>query len=148
MDVNPPVPGDAPAPDHDPLLAQAAIGRQAWARGDIAGAEAAFLAAWSHVLQPPVLHPYAQSLASGLVAFYLDTHQLDKAEQWIDRMVEVYGAQPERCEADFLRARVAFERGDFPSALHAFQALLSRYGRRPFDGEDPKYLRFVQRGHC
>lgn len=137
-------PAPIPLPDAalQALQTHASQGRAAWAAGDLPQAEAEFLAAWALIPEPKPAHDYAQSMASGLVAFFMQTRQFDKAALWLDRMREAYGPGPDASEADFIGAALAYETGDLDTAFQGFQALYKRFKRRPFQDEDPKYLKF------
>lgn len=137
-----PAPQPLPAPAAEALLAHAGRGRTAWQAGDLAGAETEFLAAWSQIPEPQAAYDQAQSMASGLVAFFMQTRQFDKAAVWLQRMREVYGPSPDASEADFIAAALAYETGQLDAAFDGFHALYKRFKRRPFQDEDPKYLKF------
>jgi hypothetical protein len=129
---------------HSAMSQAAAQGREAWKRGDIGAAERRFLEAWSALPEPKSEQDYAQSLARGLVNFYRDTGQFEKARQWLGTMRELYLPGPNP-SLDFLAGTVAFESGDLDSALRLFRQVYLEFGERPFAGSDPKYLDFYRR---
>jgi hypothetical protein len=119
-------------------------GREAWRRGDIPAAERHFVEAWNTLPEPKSEQDYAQSLAWGLVEFYRDTKQCEKATQWLRALRELYGPHSDS-SLDFLAGTVAFECEDLDTAFRLFRQLYLEFGKRPFEGSDPKYLDFYER---
>lgn len=121
-------------------------GREAWQRGDLSAAERRFLQAWSLLPEPRTGHGLAQSMATALVKFYRDSGRYDQAERWLHVARQAYGSDPASdAHLGFLRGTVCFESGDFDAALEAFGTLYATYGKRPFQGEDGKYLDWLRR---
>jgi tetratricopeptide (TPR) repeat protein len=136
-------PKDLPPENKAAMSASAAKGRLAWKEGDLAAAEASFLDAWQAIPEPRAEYDYAQSLARGLVDFYRDTKQYEKASSWLPTVREVYGGGYNP-SVEFLAARVAFEAGDTDEAFRIFDELYKQYKARPFEGYDSKYLKFYK----
>jgi tetratricopeptide (TPR) repeat protein len=133
------------APDIVSSMAEkGALGRQAWQRGAIAEAEKYFLEIWELLPDPKTEYDRAQSLSRGLVTFYRDTKQFEKANRWLGVMQEAYGPGPDE-SVEFLAATVHFEAGDLDRAFRIFDAQFKQYKQRPFQGEDKKYLEFYKR---
>ncbi|MEF7614135.1 hypothetical protein V4F39_09470 [Aquincola sp. MAHUQ-54] len=116
--------------------------RTAWKAGDIAAAEADYLAAWALLPEPKLAYDRAQSMTGGLVKFFRDTHQPAKARPWLERMREAYGPADGTGHVEFMAATVDHEAGDLDAAYRGFHAQYQRFKKRPFEGEDPKYLAF------
>jgi hypothetical protein len=125
------------------LTKLAAEGRQAWQNGAISEAEKKFLAAWDSLPEPKTDQDYAQSLSRGLVTFYGDTKQYEKAKQWLQTVRKAYGGGSNP-SVDFLAGTVAFDSGDLDGAFHLFHRLYSEFRERPFEGKDHKYLDFYR----
>lgn len=118
-------------------------GREAWKAGDISGAEAHFLQTWNALPEPKLQQDYAQSLSRGITTFYRDTRQFEKARKWIGIVREAYGPELDP-SVEFLAGTVAFESGDLTEAFRLFEPLYLKYGKRPFEERDPKYLDFTR----
>ena len=126
------------------LKQHAAKGREAMKSGDRAAAEAAFLAAWACLPEPRTEYDHAQSLSRGLVAFYRDGGNVDRARHWYGVMRQAFGPQADP-SSDFIGATVDFAAGDLDQAFRAFDALYKRFKARPFEGHDKKYLDFYKK---
>jgi hypothetical protein len=120
------------------------LGREAWKRGNLDAAEKHFLDAWNALPEPKFDQDYAQSLSWGLATFFRDTHQYEKARQWIPTVREAYGPEPDPSVA-FLAGTVAFDSGDLNEAFRLFYPLYVQYKARPFEDCDPKYLDFTRK---
>lgn len=118
-------------------------GRSAWKYRDIEKAESKFLLAWSIIPEPKIDYDYAQSLSRGLVIFYRETRNYEKAKLWISIMADLHGSTSDP-SVQFLTATVHFDAGEFDQAYELFQQLHANFGKRPFDGEDRKYLEFFK----
>jgi tetratricopeptide (TPR) repeat protein len=118
-------------------------GREAWQRGELAEAESHFLAAWDVIPEPKVEHDYTQSLSRGLVTFYKDTGQFDKATKWLEVARRAYGPEPD-LSVEFLAATVFYDAGDLDAAFAIFDHQYKKFGKRPFEGSDKKYLDFYK----
>jgi hypothetical protein len=132
-----------PQPIEGAITAAAGRGREAWLAGDLAAAERQFLAAWDLVPEPKTEYDYGQILSRGLVIFFRDTRQFDKAKEWLSVMREAYGPEP-NASVEFLAATVDYAAGDLDAAYTRFDALHQQFGRRPFQGEKPDYLKFYK----
>jgi hypothetical protein len=120
------------------------LGREAWQRGALADAEREFLTAWDCLPEPRLDHDYAQSMSRGLVVFYRDTAQVGKAKWWLEVMRGTYGAEPND-SVEFLAGTVHHEAGEFEQAFALFDGVFRRFGQRPFEGKDKKYLAFYKK---
>ncbi|HCK5608136.1 hypothetical protein [Pseudomonas aeruginosa] len=118
-------------------------GRTHWHSGNVALAEEKFLLAWSTIPEPKREYDYAQSLSRGLVTFYRDVKNHEKAKAWIPVMEEMYGSKSDP-SVQFLAATVHFEAEELELAYALFKGLYDSFGKRPFEGEDEKYLEFVK----
>jgi hypothetical protein len=98
------------------ISAQGKAGREAWQRGDTQNAEDRFLDAWRQLPEPKVEYDYAQSLSRGLVTFYRDTKQFEKAEEWLTVMRGAYGPGP-NIDVEFLAATVYYDAGMLDDVL-------------------------------
>jgi tetratricopeptide (TPR) repeat protein len=116
-------------------------GRDALQSGDTIKAEEYFLAAWNSLPEPKTEHDYSQSLSRGLVSFYQDTRQFEKAFEWLNTMKSAYNNEPNP-SIDFIEATVNYDAGKLNEAFTAFDSLHKKYKARPFQGSDPKYLKF------
>jgi hypothetical protein len=131
----------------EPLLAKIVkeqeVGREAWEAGDLSSAEEHFMNAWNALPEPKLNFDYAQIMSSGNTVFYRDTRQFDKAWQWIGIMRKAYGPEPNPYP-EFLAGTVAYESGNLDEAFRLFRPLYEKYGGRPFQERDPKYLDLVR----
>ena len=126
------------------ISAQGKAGREAWQRADIQKAEDRFLDAWRLVPEPKTEYDYyAQSLSRGLVTFYRNTKQFEKAKEWLTVMRHAYGPGP-NIDVEFLAATVYYDAGMLDDALAIFDAAYKKFRQRPFQGDDRKYLRFYR----
>jgi len=125
------------------LLAYAEEGRRSWRAGDLAAAEASFLAAWRCIPEPQIDHDYAQSMARGLVEFFRETHQIERAREWLGVLRASY-KDPNNPSVTFLDATVEFAAGNENIAFRSFEELHRAYGVRCFRGENPAYLKFFR----
>ena len=126
------------------MSAAAASGREAWKRGAIEEAEKHFLDAWSALPDPKLEQDYGQSLSRGLTVFYRDTKQCEKAKQWLQTTREAYGPGPDD-SIEFLAGTVHLDCGELDEAYRLFQPLFVKFGSRPFEGSDGKYLAFYRK---
>lgn len=120
-------------------------GREHWKNGCLQAAEACFLAAWDVIPQPQYSHDHAQSLSRGMVEFFKSTGQYEKAKHWLGIMRRAYETTPCAASADyvdFIAATVYLDAGDTGSAYEIFNRQYNAHGKRPFMGEDRKYLAF------
>jgi tetratricopeptide (TPR) repeat protein len=124
------------------IRAQSAAGREAWQQGDIQKAEDKFLDAWRLLPEPKTEYDYAQSLSRGLVTFYRETKQFEKARDWLVVMRDAYG--PPNDSVEFLAATVYYDAGILDDAFAIFDTLYKKFKQRPFQGEDRKYLQFYK----
>jgi tetratricopeptide (TPR) repeat protein len=119
-------------------------GRDAWKNGDVLAAETHFLNAWAAIPEPKNTYDYAQSLASGLVVFYRDTKQNEKAKKWLEIMRQTYSS-PTDDYVEFTAATIHFEMGELDLAFVIFDKQFKKFKNRPFEGEDKKYLEFYKK---
>ena len=125
------------------IYAQGAAGREAWQRGDIQKAEDKFLDVWRLLPEPKIEYDYAQSLSRGLVTFYRDTKQFEKAIEWLTVMRDAYGPGP-NISVEFLAATVYHDAGMLDDAFAIFDTAYKEFKERPFQGKDGKYLQFYK----
>ncbi len=118
--------------------------RQAWLKGNLGDAERLIMEAWKVLPLPPTDYDYAQILSRGIVTFFRDTKQFDKAIEWLDIIREAYSGGSND-SVNFLAGTVYFEAGDFDKAFSVFDALFKKFKQRPFQGEKPEYLAFYQK---
>ena len=115
-------------------------GRTAWETGNISLAEQKFLAIWDIIPEPKFEHDYAQSISRGLVSFYRDTGQLDKALEWIEIYRNAYGAWNPSVEFDVATVYFAFD--NYDKAFKIFDEIYKKYGNMFFSANDKKYSEF------
>src|SRR3954471_634151 len=112
---------------------------QLWLEGKIIEAESEMQKCW-HVLPSPATdYVYAQNLSRGIVTFYRDTAQFDKALRWLEVMRIAYGSD-EDPGVEFMAATVHLKSGDHDDAFRIFDSLYAEFGAQPFEGKDPAYL--------
>ncbi|HYR88479.1 MAG TPA: hypothetical protein VE422_30650 [Terriglobia bacterium] len=121
-----------------------ATGRQAWQRGDLKEAEEEFLHAWNSLPEPRTGYDHGQSLSRGLVTFYRDTRQFEKAKGWLDVTREAYESTSDP-SVEFLAGTVHYEAGELDEAFRIFDGLYQQFGQRPFQGVKRDYLDFYKR---
>src|SRR3546814_19384882 len=90
---------------------------------------------------PKLAYDHAQSMTAGLVTFYRDIGQVQKAKDWLPLARQAYGPEPDSYIA-FLAATVHFEAGELDQAFALFDELFTASQSRPFHGEKPAYLAF------
>ena len=123
-----------------------ARGREAWNKGEFGKAEEEFLAAWKEVPDPKEEFDYGQILSRGLVVFFRDTKQFEKAYQWLDVVRRAYQTDGISDPGTaFLVGTVHFESGRLDEAFLLFDKLYKEFKGRPFQGEDKKYLDFYKK---
>jgi tetratricopeptide (TPR) repeat protein len=135
---------DLPEEALEILKQNSKAGREAWKSGDFALAEKHFVRAWVAIPEPKHDYDYAQSLTSGLVVFYRDTKQNDKAKKWLEEMRRSYGST-QNDYVDFMAATIHFEIGELDLAFVIFDNQFKKFKNRPFEGEDKKYLEFYKK---
>lgn len=123
----------------DDLLRQAGEAERA---GDLRRSEDAFLQAWAALPEPKLgWNFYSNIIPRDNLLFYRDTRQFEKAEKWLAITRESYG--PGRNEViEFLAATLWYAMGDFDRAYEEFARQYQAGKKRPFQGEDKKYLDF------
>lgn len=120
-------------------------GRDAVARGDLAGAERAFLSAWNALPEPKARWDRTPSMTRALVLFYRDSRQFPKADQWLGLAREFYDdSSAGVTTVDLLEATVRYTEGRLDEAFVLFDKLYQAYKERPFQGERPEYLKFYK----
>ncbi|WBM31149.1 MULTISPECIES: hypothetical protein [Pseudomonas] len=117
-------------------------GRKAWIDGHTNEAERFFLGCWEAIPEPKLEYDYAQILSRGLVKFFRDTHQVEKARNWVNVMEKAYGTTKD-VDIEFLTATVHYVANDLEKAYEIFYSQYHKYGKRPFEGEDRQYLDFT-----
>ncbi|HEN8799746.1 TPA: hypothetical protein U8251_002323 [Pseudomonas putida] len=117
-------------------------GREAWSGGNIEEAEKIFLECWATIPEPKFDYDYSQILSGGLVKFFRDTRQIEKAKHWIGIMRNAYDSNTD-LEVEFLAATVYYEANELNKARKIFESQYKKYGKRPFEGKDRKYLQFT-----
>lgn len=122
--------------------AYAAAGRDAWReRGDIDGAEHDFLRAWNVIPDPKTEWDWSGSFVGGLLTFFIETGQAQKALAWLPEYEKHYG---DTADLHVWQGIVRFELGQHHAAFEAFQRVHDAYGYRAFRDEDPKYWQFYR----
>ncbi|AZE66424.1 hypothetical protein SAMN05216475_2969 [Pseudomonas synxantha] len=116
-------------------------GREYWKKNQLSEAESCFLRAWGIMQSPKSTLDYSQSIARGLVAFFKETKQYEKAIHWLAVMHDLYAPQPSDY-VEFIEATVYFDSGKTSIAYEIFDKQYKKYGKRPFTDEDKKYLNF------
>lgn len=123
-----------------------ARGREAWKQGQLDKAEEEFLAAWKEVPEPKEEFDYGQILSTGLVGFFRDTKQFEKAYHWLEVVRRAYRADETSDPGiGFLVGTVHFESGRLDDAFSVFDKLFKEFKGRPFQGADKKYLDFYKK---
>lgn len=118
----------------------AKLGREAWAHKDVAMAEAKFLEAWDVIPEPKERYRLGQSMCGGMIEFYRQTRQYDKARAWLELLAPMY--EPGNVYTEQLRGVVAFDAGDSAEAYMHFDRVYAQGKTRGFESVDPKYLNF------
>jgi hypothetical protein len=135
---------DPPKEVVEKIYAEGAAGRAAREAGDLGTAEAHFLNAWEALPEPKYDYDYAQSLSRGLVEFFRDTDQVEKAREWMQHTKQAYAPFSKACVTSltFLEATVDFQGGALEECFSKFDTLYQEFGKRPFQGADDKYWKF------
>ena len=79
-----------------------------------------------------------------LMTFYRDWGDFGQAAAWLRMARESYGPGP-NVSVEFVAATIAYESGAFDDAFTEFNRQYEHFGRRAFEGEDPKYLAFTMK---
>jgi hypothetical protein len=129
----------------DRIDQKSAAAGEAWQAGDLAQAETLLLKAWDEVGAETDGTDLHQQLSGNIVLFFQKTEQFDKAYAWLETMRGYYdeGGKPNP-HTDLIRATLDYDSGDHDRAFDGFAALYKKFGKRPFAGEDPKYLGFYE----
>jgi tetratricopeptide (TPR) repeat protein len=100
------------------------------------------LQAWDLLPEPKLRWEfYSNIMPRSSLIFYRDTKQFEKAMKWLEITRESYG--PDRNDTiEFLAATLWYEMGDFDKAFEEFDRQYAAFRKRPFEGEDKKYLDF------
>lgn len=114
--------------------------RRARERGDWAEVERLLLRGWELIPEPKVEYDRAQSTVSVLVDHYRDHGNPTEAKRWLPVLETAYGHDDPSFRMS--SGTVAFVAGELDDAYRIFDALYRAWGKRPFEGMDPKYLRF------
>lgn len=118
----------------------------AWKAGDHAEAERVLREAWDLAIREND-SDWQPRVASGGVTIAQSGGQWDTARDWLAKLRPYYD-EPGKPDAsmEFLEATLDYDSGEFERAQSRFSALIKQYGKRPFAGEDPKYLKFATGG--
>lgn len=78
-----------------------------------------------------------------MAKFYRDAKMYPQALRWAK---DVFRCNPLRgdCQPYVVLGSIHLEAGDTAAALESLQKAYDLAGKRAFQGEDPKYLKFVQ----
>jgi len=119
--------------------------REAWQRNDLKTAEALLLEAWRVIPMPQTDFDYSQILSRGIVTFFRDTRQFEKAIAWLDTVRAAYGSTDSEIDpsVELLAGSVLLASGNKPKAYKIFDWLFKEYGERPFEGR-PDCLEFYK----
>lgn len=132
----------------DPSVAQrigdlAKAGRAARAAGDMARAEELFLAAWAGLPEPRTSWDTTPGFIRYLIEFYRDTGRPDDARKWL-AMFEEHMSDYAQVDRDILAGTVLHEAGELDAAYKRLRAAYEAFKTRPFQGLDPKHLKFAK----
>ena len=123
----------------DSLLRQAGEAKRAL---DNKGSEAFRIQAWDALPEPKLgWNYYSNIIPRNNLLFYRDTHQFDKAVEWLAVTRDSYGPGCDEV-IEFMAATLWFEMGDFDKAYDEFDRQYKAGKTRPFQGQDKKYLDF------
>jgi tetratricopeptide (TPR) repeat protein len=120
-----------------------AKGRESWSAGKLDLAEKHFLEAWAVLPEPKESNDWSQTVSRGLVSFYQKTSQFEKADKWLKIVRKMYrSSEASDTMIDYMTATVYFDWGKKDEAFALFDSLYKKHKRRPFQGDDRKYLDF------
>lgn len=126
----------------DNLLRKAGEARRA---GNAQEEERLALEAWDTLPEPKLgWNYYSNIMPFDNVGFFRDVREFDKALRWLDVTRQSYGSTPDSPDSaiEFLAATVYFEMGDLDKAFEIFDWQFKNWNKRPFEGENRKYLDF------
>jgi tetratricopeptide (TPR) repeat protein len=124
--------------------ALAAKGQEAWLkRADLAAAEKYFLEAWETLPEPKLEQEWSQIMIAGMLEFYREARQFEKARQWLELAAKSYG-DPGNEHVRMLRGQLAYDEGAMQEAAEVLTSLYQEFGGRPFEDLDEKYLRLAR----
>src|SRR5574344_1745758 len=101
--------------------------------------------AWALYPEPKNNWNEAYNSAKYIVDDYMEIGNLEKAKEWINRMIYVNNnLHNDDDELLFYIGKYYFEKGSYPDALQNFKEAVNGVGLRVFEDEDPKYLKFYK----
>jgi tetratricopeptide (TPR) repeat protein len=115
--------------------------------GHFLAAESLMLTAWRSIPPDYDDNYWPQSLSKTFIEFYRDNGKFEEALKWVEETRRQYDADNSIDSSDyidFVKATVLFESGDKDGAFDIFSYLYGKSKKRPFEGEDPKYLEFYR----
>jgi len=106
-------------------------------------AEKHYLHSWELFPEPQHGWSVSQMTLTIIAKFYLEWKQYEKAKRWA---LEVF-----KCEVNpgngmpyFFLGKIHYEAGETEEARKQFEKAFEVSGRRVFQGEDPKYFKFLK----
>ena len=98
---------------------------------------------WSQL--PPTKFQCSESamLALMMIDEYIYFKEFEMASRWADVIIDDEN-RPDFGEKEFLKGKILFGDNKFESALSNFKIAFKKSKGREFEGEDPKYLDFLQ----
>lgn len=103
------------------------------------------LEAWDALPDPKLgWNFYSNIIPRDMVTAYRDHKEFDEALKWLEITRQSYKSTIENpdSEIEFIAATVYYEMGDTDRAFQIFDWQFKNWKRRPFEGQDRKYLDF------
>jgi tetratricopeptide (TPR) repeat protein len=99
--------------------------------------------AWQLYPEPKYNWDYSEMSLYIIAEFYLDWKKYDQAKKWAQ---EVFKCEPEPGDGTpyLFLGKIHYEEGELDEARKYFEKAHEVSGRRVFQGEDPKYFKFLK----
>lgn len=106
-------------------------------------AESFFLRAWDLIPDPKFGWDISQITIIRIAKFYRDARKFPEALRWAK---DIFRCRPLPNDAEpyVVLGSIHLEAGELDAAREKFEKAFELAGKRGFDGEDPKYLKFLK----
>ncbi len=111
--------------------------------GDATTAEKCILDAWGMIPEPKYDWDCSLIIVRKISTFFRDIKKFDAATQWANDIFKC-NIPPGYSKPYIILGSIYLESGDLAAARSNFQKAFDLSGKRGFEGEDPKYLKFLK----
>jgi tetratricopeptide (TPR) repeat protein len=127
----------------DAVMAEGNIAYDLKQKGRFEEAEAHYLKMWELFPEPKYDWDWSQQILNAIAEFYLEWQKYDKALFWANEVFKC-GPLPGDGSPYLFLGKIYYEAGDLDEARRQLTKAFQLSGRRTFQGEDPKYFRFLK----